>query len=84
MGGQVLFQDALTARLDIIKPSRADIDCCMKTHPLKLTNGVKEFIHSLYAKGVPVYLISGGFKQASSVNYMFICNTTLNKNLKLR
>ena len=40
MGGTVLFQDALKDRLDIIKPSRQDIDACMLKHPLKFTPGL--------------------------------------------
>jgi len=66
MGGQVLFHDALAARLDLIKPSRNDIDSCLKKHPLKLTQGVKEFISKLHGKGIPVYLVSGGFRQVKN------------------
>ena len=32
-------------------------------HPLRLTPGVKEFIAVLHSKQVPVYLVSGGFRQ---------------------
>ena len=32
-------------------------------HPLRLTPGVKEFIAALHSKQVPVYLVSGGFRQ---------------------
>ena len=39
MGGAVLFQDALKDRLDIIKPSKQDIDDCMLKYPLKFTPG---------------------------------------------
>ena len=41
MGGTVLFQDALKDRLDIIKPSKQDIDDCMLQHPLRFTPGYK-------------------------------------------
>lgn len=67
MGGQVLFQDALAARLELIKPSRGDVDNCLKKHPLKLTPGVKDFIGKLHGKGIPVYLVSGGFRQVSDM-----------------
>ena len=39
MGGQVLFQDALKERLDIIQPSHQDIEGCLKLHPLRITPG---------------------------------------------
>jgi hypothetical protein len=41
MGGNVLFQDALSARLDIMKPSLSDIENCLQMHPPQLTPGVK-------------------------------------------
>jgi phosphoserine phosphatase len=63
MGGQVLFQDALAARLQLIKPSRADVDACLKKHPLKLTEGIRKVVEILHARGTPVYLVSGGFRQ---------------------
>lgn len=62
MSGSVLFQDALQARLDLIRPSKADIASCLEQNPLKLTNGVAEFIAELQKKDVDVYLVSGGFR----------------------
>lgn len=72
MGGQVLFHDALAARLELIKPSRMDIENCLKKHPLQLTQGVKEFISKLHGKGIPVYLVSGGFRQVYIVNIQYL------------
>ena len=63
MGGQVLFQDALSARLELIKPSKADVEACLKKHPLKLTEGVRKVVEILHSRGTPVYLVSGGFRQ---------------------
>lgn len=40
MGGSVLFQDALKARLDLIKPSRRAFDDCLRARPFKLSDGV--------------------------------------------
>lgn len=70
MGGQVLFQDALAARLELIKPSKADVEACLKNHPLRLTKGVQKVVEILHERGTPVYLISGGFRQVeeSSIN----------------
>lgn len=67
MGGQVLFQDALAARLQLIKPSKADVDACLKKHPLKLTEGIRKVVEILHARGTPVYLVSGGFRQVKSI-----------------
>jgi phosphoserine phosphatase len=52
MGGSVLFQDALKARLDLIRPSQRLIADTLKAHPPRLTPGVGELIGKL---------ISGGF-----------------------
>ena len=80
MGGQVLFHDALAARLDLIKPSRNDIDSCLKKHPLKLTQGVKEFISKLHGKGIPVYLVSGGFRQVRTLTTYILQQITFSNN----
>ena len=63
MGGQVLFQDALAARLDLIKPSSADVDVCLAKHPIRLTPGIDKVVQLLHARGAAVYLVSGGFRQ---------------------
>eukprot|EP01038_Epipyxis_sp_PR26KG_P006140 gene6140-8465_t len=63
MGGQVLFQDALAARLALIKPSQQDVQQFLKENPPKLTDGVKELIDCLQSRKVQVYLVSGGFRQ---------------------
>ncbi|CAM9680399.1 unnamed protein product, partial [Discosporangium mesarthrocarpum] len=62
MGGSMLFQDALKARLDIIRPSRQAVQRCLKERPPQLTPGVKEFVSLLKARGTDVYLVSGGFR----------------------
>lgn len=62
MGGDVKFEDALRARLDIIKPSREDVASCLENHPLRLTHGISELISALHDRGTHVYLVSGGFR----------------------
>ncbi len=62
MDGNTKFEDALAARLDIIKPSRASIEKCLDDHPLELSPGVDTFIESLIERGIDVYLVSGGFR----------------------
>ena len=62
MGGSVPFHVALQARLDLFKPSRADIQKCLAKHPLQLTPGMDELMKKLQ-KDKHVYLVSGGFRQ---------------------
>lgn len=61
MGGSVLFQDALKARLALIRPSQQLIADCLKAHPPRLTPGIADLIGRLEQRGTHVYLISGGF-----------------------
>jgi len=63
MGGDVLFQNALAARLDLIQPSKADLQAYLAKNPVKLTPGVKELVDKLHQRGKAVYLVSGGFRQ---------------------
>lgn len=63
MGGQVLFQDALVARLNIIRPSKKDVEDFIRDHPFELTDGIAETIEAMHLKGIVVYLVSGGFRQ---------------------
>ena len=72
MGGQVLFQDALAARLELIKPTKTDIEACLMKHPLKLTKGVQKVVELLHARGTPVYLVSGGFRQVRQFDIYII------------
>ena len=62
MEGGMKFQDALAARLDMLKPSKAAIEACLQSQPLQLTAGVKELVHTLHQTDKDVYLVSGGFR----------------------
>jgi phosphoserine phosphatase len=66
MGGNVLFQDALAARLELITPSKLDVDNFLKKNSLHLSDGVKDLIAAMHLKGIKVFLVSGGFRQVSS------------------
>jgi phosphoserine phosphatase len=63
MGGTMLFQDALKGRLDLIQPSRGDLDTFMASSKLRLTDKVANVVAALHARGTLVYLVSGGFRQ---------------------
>jgi len=62
MDGNTKFEDALAARLDIIKPSRASIEKCLLDHPLELSPGIERLVGLLMERKTEVYLISGGFR----------------------
>jgi len=62
MNGGVKFEDALAARLNIIQPSKSDIQSCLTKNPLQLTPGIDRLIQALTNRGTDVYLVSGGFR----------------------
>jgi phosphoserine phosphatase len=62
MEGGMKFQDALRARLDLLKPARPQIEQCLLERPLQLTPGIQELVDKLHAAGKHVYLVSGGFR----------------------
>lgn len=63
MGGSVPFEQALTQRLAIMKPSRSAVSAFLEAHPPRLSPGIKELAQCLVKRGVAVYLVSGGFTQ---------------------
>lgn len=63
MGGTTLFQNALKARLDLIKPSIENLENVQKEHPLQFTPRLEALIEILHKKGKNIYLVSGGFRQ---------------------
>jgi phosphoserine phosphatase len=63
MGGSVPFHVALEARLNLIKPSRQQVEACLQKHPLVFTPGMPELMSTLHKKGKTVFLVSGGFRQ---------------------
>jgi len=62
MEGGMKFQDALAARLQLLKPSKASIEACLRDRPLELTPGVADLIKTLHDAKKEVYLVSGGFR----------------------
>lgn len=63
MNGGVKFEDALAARLQIIQPSKQDVEACLINHPFQLTPGIQDLIQALQERSIHVYLVSGGFRQ---------------------
>jgi phosphoserine phosphatase len=62
MEGNTKFQDALKMRLDLMQPSKSQIETLLTEQPLALTNGVAQLVESLQKKNVDVWLVSGGFR----------------------
>ena len=63
MGGAVPFEIALQQRLNLIRPTRAQLAECLRQHPPRLTPGIQELVRRLTARGTHVHLVSGGFRQ---------------------
>lgn len=61
MGGNMSFRTALQARLNLIRPTRSNIDRFLLEHPSQLTDGISELINLLHERRIPVYLVTGGF-----------------------
>lgn len=64
MGGTMTFRKALYERLQLIKPSKQQIDALVSREGLiRLTPGMKEMVRLLQECGIIVYLVSGGFHE---------------------
>lgn len=61
MGGAMTFQEALSRRLDIIRPSQSQIRQFLLEKPSTLSPHIKDFIEHLRSINKKIYLISGGF-----------------------
>lgn len=61
MNGGMSFEQALKARLDIIKPSSKIFADFNQANPPKLSKNISSLIEKLHNKGIIVYLVSGGF-----------------------
>lgn len=62
MEGGMKFQDALAARLELLRPSRQSIEKLLKEQPLVLTENVQGLMSALQQKSVDIWLVSGGFR----------------------
>jgi phosphoserine phosphatase len=62
MGGAQRFEDAIAARLALIRPTPSQIEACLAAHPPRLTEGAASLVKALQRRGVEVHLVSGGFE----------------------
>jgi len=60
MGGSMTFRQALTLRLNAMKPTQSQVAQAEKL-PLRLTPGIAEFVTWCKLQGKVIFLISGGF-----------------------
>ncbi|KAJ1276497.1 hypothetical protein BS78_05G219200 [Paspalum vaginatum] len=63
MTGTVPFEEALAARLSLIKPSLSQVEECLKKRPPRISPGMADLIKKLKANNTDVFLVSGGFRQ---------------------
>lgn len=58
----VSFRDSLKFRLNIIQPSKHDVETYIQHNPPVFSNGVQELVKTFQDRHVDVYLVSGGFR----------------------
>uniref|UniRef100_A0A914E5H7 Phosphoserine phosphatase n=1 Tax=Acrobeloides nanus TaxID=290746 RepID=A0A914E5H7_9BILA len=63
MNGNMSFRDALSLRLNIMRPTREQFEKFIDLHPVKLTPGIARLVDALQSNGTHVYLVSGGFRR---------------------
>ncbi|KAG8090093.1 hypothetical protein GUJ93_ZPchr0011g27269 [Zizania palustris] len=63
MTGTVPFEEALAARLSLIKPSLSQVEDCLVKRPPRISPGISDLINKLRDNNTDVFLVSGGFRQ---------------------
>ncbi|KAF8673424.1 hypothetical protein HU200_048989 [Digitaria exilis] len=63
MTGTVPFEEALAARLSLIKPSLSQVEECLEKRPPRISPGMADLIKKLKANNTNVFFVSGGFRQ---------------------
>lgn len=66
MEGGMSYSESLSARLELMRPSEANVAECLEKHPAQLSPGIDTLVDTLTASGKQVWLVSGGFKQLIS------------------
>jgi len=62
MSGGMSYREALRERLSIIQPSIRNVQDFIAENPPRLTPGIQRLVAELSKHGIPVFLISGGFR----------------------
>jgi len=64
MNGEIPLDEVYARRLEIIRPSRADIDALGTRYIASLVDGARETINKLQSGGASVHLVTAGIEQA--------------------
>lgn len=64
MNGEIPLDEVYAKRLDLIRPTRADVDALGRRYMVSLVDGAAETIAALQAAGVDVHLVTAGIAQA--------------------
>jgi phosphoserine phosphatase len=64
MNGEIPLDEVYGRRLDIIRPTRADIDALAARYLASIVDGVEETIAALHEAGAIVHLVTAGIAQA--------------------
>jgi phosphoserine phosphatase len=64
MNGTIALDDVYARRLEIIRPSRADVDALAQRYRQSLVDGAAETIAALQRAGAIVHLVTAGIEQA--------------------
>lgn len=62
MGGKMEFRESLSLRLGIIRPTMHQVQEFIRHKTPTLSTNIKNLINCLQRRGVPIYLVSGGFR----------------------
>lgn len=64
MNGEIPLDEVYARRLEMIRPTRAQVDALARQYVSSLTTGARETIATLRASGVTVHLVTAGIAQA--------------------
>jgi phosphoserine phosphatase len=64
MNGEIALEDVYAKRLEIIRPTRADLEALGNRYIASLVTGAAEAIGELRERGVQVHLVTAGIAQA--------------------
>lgn len=64
MNGEIPLDQVYAKRLEVIRPTRQQVEQLAKTYVESLVDGAKETIATLQEKGVVVHLVTAGIEQA--------------------
>lgn len=64
MSGQISIKEAMLERLNLLQPTRGDLDLVANEYLKNITPGFTEFLEWARAKNAGVFVVTGGFLQA--------------------